>query len=62
MADLRAKAALADQLALVRSRRGGETEHLFPNGRVLRALHRPMGDGSWVMTVEDVSKLSLIHI
>ena len=25
------------------------------NGRVLRIVHRPVGDGSWVMTVDDVT-------
>jgi diguanylate cyclase (GGDEF)-like protein/PAS domain S-box-containing protein len=55
-AEITAKHALARQIALVRSKKGGETEHVFPSGKVLRAEHRPMGDGAWVMTIEDITE------
>jgi diguanylate cyclase (GGDEF)-like protein len=35
---------------------GGELVHKFPDGRVLHVSHSPVGDGSWVTTIDDITE------
>ncbi|WP_169196179.1 EAL domain-containing protein [Devosia sp. MC1541] len=35
---------------------GGQIEHQLGAGRVLRVSHSPVGDGSWVSTIDDVTE------
>ena len=56
LAEERASAVFEKEMAILHSGNGGETEHLLPDGRVLRAMHRPVDDGSWVMTIEDITE------
>ncbi len=45
---------VADHLPLIAN--GGEIVHSFPNDRTLCVAHSPVGDGSWVSTVDDISE------
>ncbi|WP_323015638.1 diguanylate cyclase domain-containing protein, partial [Devosia sp.] len=36
--------------------RGGEVVHQFSDERTLRISHSPVGDGSWVSTIEDITE------
>ncbi|ODT73186.1 MAG: hypothetical protein ABS75_00435 [Pelagibacterium sp. SCN 63-23] len=45
---------LAQHMALVPQ--GGEIVHTFPDERVLRITHSPVGDGSWVATIDDITE------
>ncbi|MDE1994889.1 MAG: EAL domain-containing protein, partial [Rhizobiaceae bacterium] len=35
---------------------GGEDIRVIANGRTIRTIHRPTGDGSWVTTIEDITE------
>ena len=35
---------------------GGDIEHTFADGRTLRVNHSPIGDGSWVSTIDDITE------
>ena len=36
--------------------RGGEIVHTYPNERSVRITHSPIGDGSWVATIDDITE------
>jgi diguanylate cyclase (GGDEF)-like protein len=38
------------------SGQGGDIEHTFGDGRTLRINHSPIGDGSWVSTIDDITE------
>ncbi|MDO9417643.1 EAL domain-containing protein [Pararhizobium sp.] len=42
--------------ALIAQPQGGEMLHQLGAGRAARVLHSPIGDGSWVTTIEDVTE------
>lgn len=41
---------------LFTSATGGEDIRTIANGKVVRTIHRPTGDGSWVTTTEDITE------
>ena len=46
---------LDQHMALIRGQ-GGEIVHTFGDDRTLRINHSPVGDGSWVSTVDDITE------
>ena len=46
---------LAQHLPLILGK-GGEVVHTFADDRTLRISHNPVGDGSWVSTVDDITE------
>ena len=46
---------LAAHMPLIEGR-GGEIVHTFSDDRTLRISHSPVGDGSWVSTVDDITE------
>src|SRR5690606_20743792 len=46
---------LARHMPLIRGE-GGEIIHTFADDRTLRISHSPVGDGSWVSTVDDITE------
>jgi diguanylate cyclase (GGDEF)-like protein len=46
---------LAQHLPLIQGE-GGEIVHTFGDDRTLRISHNPVGDGSWVSTVDDITE------
>ena len=55
-AELATDRVLADHMALIALPTGGDITHDLPNERTLRVLHSPVGDGSWVTTLEDITE------
>ena len=51
----RADRAMALHLPLIAGQ-GGDIEHTFADGRTLRVNHSPIGDGSWVSTIDDITE------
>jgi diguanylate cyclase (GGDEF)-like protein/PAS domain S-box-containing protein len=43
-------------LAMAAANKPGFNEFTLPNGRVLSVAHRPMPDGGWVATLEDITE------
>ncbi len=52
--DERVETALASHLPLTRD--GGEIVHNFGDDLVLQVSHSPVGDGSWVTTIDDITE------
>ncbi len=50
-----AESVLDQHMALIRDG-GGEIVHTFADDRTLRISHSPVGDGSWVSTVDDITE------
>ena len=50
----RTDAAVAEHAPLIA--RGGEAVHTSQDGRTLRIVHNPIGDGSWVSTIDDITE------
>ena len=46
----------AEQQALIREQRAGTYFRGLPDGRTFAVSHRPMADGGWVATYEDISE------
>ncbi|MGB3339794.1 MAG: diguanylate cyclase, partial [Devosia sp.] len=46
---------LAQHMPLIQGK-GGEIVHTFADDRTLRISHSPVGDGSWVSTVDDITE------
>ncbi|KRB60030.1 diguanylate cyclase [Rhizobium sp. Root708] len=46
----------AQNRALFTNRDGGELTRQLKNGTTVRTIHRPIGDGSWVSTIEDITE------
>lgn len=55
-AELATDRILAEHLAMIRLPAGGDITHNMPDERILRILHSPVGDGSWVTTLEDITE------
>ncbi len=41
---------------LFRRKDGGELTRQLTNGRTVRTIHKPVGNGSWVSTIEDITE------
>ncbi|OJU65914.1 MAG: diguanylate cyclase [Rhizobiales bacterium 63-7] len=41
---------------LIVSAEGGEDVRVIANGKTVRTIHRPTGDGAWVTTIEDITE------
>ena len=41
---------------MITSAEGGEDVRVIANGKTVRTIHRPTGDGAWVTTIEDITE------
>lgn len=52
----RVREIVAQHRAMIDAPDGGEVVQAFGGGRTIRVHHSPVGDGSWVMTIDDVTE------